>query len=53
MKKVIRLWGIPSLLAIITLFGLVMALLGGGIWDYIGWLTLAIPIILIIKNYYK
>lgn len=43
----------PILLSIISLFGLVIALVGDGIWDYLGWISLAIPLILIIKHYYK
>lgn len=38
------LWTIPALLALVTLFGLLAALIGeGGIWWALSWATLAIP----------
>ncbi|WP_164464427.1 MULTISPECIES: hypothetical protein [unclassified Chryseobacterium] len=49
----LKLWGMPILLAFISLFGLIAALLGDGLWDVLGWLTLSIPLFLIIKHYYK
>ena len=39
---------IPVLLGIITIFGLVFALLGDGLWDALSWGLLAIPILLLI-----
>lgn len=53
MKKTIKLWGMPFLLCLISLFGLVIALVGEGTWDYLGWVSLSVPLILIIKHYYK
>ncbi len=38
-------WGAPLLLAAFTVFGLLAALLGTGIWHGLAWLALAIPII--------
>jgi hypothetical protein len=52
-KTFLKLWGIPLFLAFLSLFGLITALLGDGIWDILGWITLSIPLILIIKHYYK
>ena len=37
-------WAIPALLALVTLFGLLAALVGeGGIWWPLSWVTLAVP----------
>jgi hypothetical protein len=36
-------WGMPALLALATLFGLLAALLGTGIWRWASWLALAWP----------
>ncbi|MCT2563633.1 hypothetical protein [Chryseobacterium herbae] len=49
----LKLWGMPLLLAFLSLFGLIAALLGDGIWDVLGWLTLSVPLFLIIKHYLK
>jgi hypothetical protein len=32
-KKIFRLWGMPVLLAVLSLYGLISALIGKGIWD--------------------
>jgi len=39
-----KVWGAPLLLAALTLFGLLAALLGTGIWHWASWLTLTVPI---------
>ncbi|WP_061029471.1 hypothetical protein [Bradyrhizobium sp. CCH5-F6] len=37
-------WTIPALLALVTLFGLLAALIGeGGIWWPLSWATLTVP----------
>ena len=41
------LWGMPSLLAVLTVFGLLSALLGTGAWHYLSWLALAVPPVVI------
>jgi hypothetical protein len=41
-----RVYGIPALLAILTMFGLLAALLGQGSWHGLSWLALSIPIVL-------
>lgn len=38
------IWELPILLAALTAFGLLAALLGVGIWHYLAWLALVIPI---------
>jgi hypothetical protein len=38
------LWTIPALLALVTLVGLLAALIGeGGVWWALSWATLAVP----------
>jgi hypothetical protein len=41
-----RVYGIPVLLAVLTMFGLLAALLGQGPWHGLSWLALSIPIVL-------
>jgi hypothetical protein len=46
-KRFIDIWGWPILLAILTALGLLSALLGTGIWHWISWAAIAIPLIMI------
>lgn len=39
-----RLWSLPLLIALLTAGGLVVALLGDGIWDALSWLMFAAPL---------
>jgi hypothetical protein len=49
-----KVWSIPILLFMLSMFGLITALVGYHIlWDISSWILLSIPIYLIIKNYYK
>jgi hypothetical protein len=41
------IWTIPLLLAALTLFGLLSALLGTGVWHALGWLALAVPVMVV------
>lgn len=41
----LRIWKYPILLAIITAAGLFMALVGAGIWHWLAWLALTIPLL--------
>jgi hypothetical protein len=34
-------WRMPMILAALTIFGLLAALLGTGVWHWVSWLTLA------------
>lgn len=52
-KSFQKLWGMPILLALLSLFGLIAALLGEGVWDWLGWFALSVPLFLVIKYYYK
>lgn len=48
----IKLWGYPFALALITLVGLIWALLGEGFEDIIAGILLLIPIGVIVTYYY-
>lgn len=39
-----RIWRMPLTMALLTVCGLLSALLGSGPWHWLGWLALAIPI---------
>lgn len=43
-KPFLRLWGIPLFLAVLTLFGLLSALLGSGSWQVLSWIALSAPL---------
>jgi hypothetical protein len=44
----VHLWRWPTAIAILTVFGLISALIGhGGVWWGLSWAALAIPIIVI------
>lgn len=38
------IFGVPLVVAILSLFGLFVALLGDGVWDLIGWLSLGVSV---------
>lgn len=40
----LKLWGVPLLLGVLTVVGLVSALLGDGIWDTVSAFALGIPV---------
>lgn len=42
-----HVWSMPLILGILSLFGLVSALIGDGLMDFLSWLTLGIPLIVI------
>lgn len=43
--SVIRIWGAPIALAVLTCVGLLAALLGTGVWHWASWLCLPIPLV--------
>lgn len=43
-KQQYKLWGMPIILGILTMIGLIAAILGVGVWHYISWLALGIPL---------
>ena len=40
-----KVWGAPLLLSVLSIFGLLAALLGTGLWHWLSWIALAIPIV--------
>lgn len=48
-----HVWAAPTAIAVITLVGLIVALLGDGIEDWIGWAALATPPAVIIWAFAK
>lgn len=48
-----HIWIIPLLLGIVSLFGLIAALVGDDLWDVLSWLTLAIPLLVIGRFIWK
>jgi len=46
----VRVWRWPVLLAVLSVFGLLSALLGqGGIWWVLSWIALATPLMVIVQ----
>ncbi len=41
-----QIFAIPMVLGVLSVIGLVSALVGDGFWDGVSWVTLAIPILL-------
>jgi uncharacterized membrane protein YagU involved in acid resistance len=42
-----KVWGAPLLLAVLTVFGLLSALLGTGIWHWLAWIAIGIPLVVL------
>jgi hypothetical protein len=42
----VRMWGAPIVLAILTLIGLISALVGDGVWDHMSAVALGVPVAL-------
>ena len=42
-------WAIPALLALATLTGLILALVAEGIWDWLAWVLVALPVGVVLK----
>lgn len=43
-----KVWLIPCLLALASVFGLLAALLGTGIWHVLSWIALTLPLAVIV-----
>jgi len=41
-----QIFAIPLVLGVLSIVGLISALVGDGVWDSVSWATLAIPILL-------
>lgn len=46
----LKLWGMPIWMAVITLIGLTLAILGTGVWHILSWIALTIPVYIMIKH---
>ena len=46
-KRFMHIWGWPIALALLTIFGLLAALLGVGLWHWLSWIALSVPVVLI------
>ncbi len=43
-----KVWLVPLLLAVLTLFGLLSALLGTGCWYALSWAAMIIPLLILV-----
>jgi len=48
-----KVWGMPVFLGIITIAGLLLAIMGTGIWHFFSWIALLVPVYLVIKKVIK
>jgi hypothetical protein len=48
-----KVYGPAIAISVITIYGLLSALLGDGIWDELSWVALTIPLAVIIWNYVR
>ena len=50
MKSVWQIWLTPIFLGVLTVFGLLAALLGIGVWHWLSWLSLAVPLVIVVRQ---
>jgi len=43
-----KVWLTPLILAVLSLIGLLSALTGDGVWDLLSWMTLGIPVVVMV-----
>ena len=48
-SKFWHVWSIPIGLGILSTYGLLSALVGDDVWDWLSWITLAIPLVVITR----
>nr|WP_294875523.1 hypothetical protein [uncultured Pedobacter sp.] len=51
-----KVWGIPILLGVITIIGLLSAIMGVGVWHIVSWIALSIPVYVMFRyglKYFK
>jgi hypothetical protein len=46
----VRVFGMPTLLALVSAVGLISALLGDDLWDALSWLALGAPVAIILRH---
>jgi len=44
-----QVFGVPIVLGLVSIIGLVAALVGDGLYDAVSWITLSIPVVVILK----
>ncbi|ATP55841.1 hypothetical protein CPT03_04850 [Pedobacter ginsengisoli] len=52
----LKVWGMPILLSVVTIIGLISAIMGLGVWHFISWMALSIPVYIMIRyglRYFK
>jgi hypothetical protein len=47
-QSLAQIFAVPTALGAITAIGLIAALVGDGIWDVVGWLSLGVPVVVIV-----
>jgi hypothetical protein len=53
MKTNRQIWAMPAMLGLLTVAGLLVALLGDGIWDLVSVAALAVPVLLGCRHAFK
>lgn len=48
-----QIWAIPGVLALITILAFAMALLGTGVWHSLSWVSLSMPLIILLVKSFK
>ncbi|SEN94893.1 hypothetical protein SAMN04488505_1198 [Chitinophaga rupis] len=48
-----QLWGWPLVMAILTIFGLLAALTGTGVWHWLSWIALSVPVVTMVVFLFK
>ncbi|OZI56467.1 hypothetical protein [Bordetella genomosp. 4] len=51
-SRFLFVWGAPIVLGLLSVFGLLAALLGTGLWHWASWLSLAILLVVIVKYWW-
>jgi len=52
----LKVWRMPALLAVFTIIGLLLAIMGTGLWHLLSWATFSVPLYAMFKhgkNYFK
>jgi hypothetical protein len=45
-----KVWAIPLVLVLITIFGLLSSLLGTGYWHWLSWVAMLVPLVVIVRK---
>ncbi|ACU03040.1 MULTISPECIES: hypothetical protein [Pedobacter] len=48
-RSFFKVWGVPVLLSVITFIGLLLAIMGIGIWHVFSWTALSIPVYIMVR----